>query len=58
MIAANQSYDRVTEEDRLTAETPSATMIGRVVSDFFRQQEDARLARAEVAAWSGPYEEE
>jgi hypothetical protein len=58
MIAANQSYDRVTEEDRLTAETPSATMIGRVVSDFFRQQEDARLARAEVAAWSGPYEDE
>lgn len=57
MIASNQSFDRVSEEDRLTKETPSATMIGRVVQDFFNKQNDARAAREEAAAWSGPYED-
>jgi len=57
MIAENLSYDRVTEDERVARDTPSATMIGRVVADFFREAEDNRARREEAAAWAGPYEE-
>ncbi len=53
MIAENLTYDNVTETDRIAAETPGATMIGRVVTDFFKQMEDRRESVAEAAAWSG-----
>jgi len=56
MISTNQTYDRVSEEDRLSKETPSATMIGRVVSDFFVRAEEKRAEREDEAAWSGNYD--
>jgi hypothetical protein len=57
MIASNQSYDRVSEEERLTKDAPSATMVGRVVSAFFQEQAEARVEREYEAAWTGAYEE-
>lgn len=56
MIGTNQTYDRVSEEDRLSKETPSATMIGRVVSDFFVRAEEKRSEREDEAAWTGNYD--
>lgn len=53
MIANGQTYESVTEVDRISAETPGATMIGRVVSQFFQDQESRREAVAEAAAWKG-----
>lgn len=51
MIQTRQTYDVVSEEERVTKETPNATMIGRVVSDFFEQANKARSDREEAEAW-------
>lgn len=53
LIASNQNYDNVMEADRLAAEQPSSTMIGRVVSQFFEEAETRRDRIAEAAAWQG-----
>lgn len=53
LISNNQTYERVIEEERVSAETPQAGLIGRVVSDFFRQQEDYRAREADDRAWAG-----
>ncbi len=53
MISTDQTFDRVTEEEKIRKEAPSATMIGRVVSDFFSERAEARAAAEEDRAWSG-----
>lgn len=52
MISTGQTYDRVSEEERVVREAPSATMIGRVVSNFFAQQAEMRSNREDADAWS------
>lgn len=52
MIANDQRYEKVIEEERLQVEAPQATMIGRVVNDFFAQANSARLDREDALAWS------
>ncbi len=53
LIANGQTYDRVIEEERIAQDTPQATMIGRVVGDYFRQAEQDRSDREDFAAWRG-----
>jgi len=53
LIANGQTYERVIEEERIAQDTPQASMIGRVVGDFFRQAEQDRSDREEFAAWRG-----
>ena len=43
MISTNQTFDRVIEEERINKDTPNASMIGRVVSSFFKEQADAQV---------------
>ena len=51
MIGSGQTYDRVVEEERISRDQPQATMIGRVVNDFFRQAEQQRSAMDDMRAW-------
>ena len=51
LIAEGQTYDRVVEEERVSRDQPQATMIGRVVTDFFRQAESQRFDAEDRAAW-------
>lgn len=51
LIANQQTYARVTEEEKIAMETPQANMIGRVVTDFFKQNEQARLDAEDARAW-------
>lgn len=51
LIANQQTYDRVVEEERIAQDAPQATMIGRVVTDFFKANELARLDAEEARAW-------
>lgn len=53
MIASNQSYDAMMEADRIAAETPGGSMIGRLVESFFLEAEQRRDRIAEAAAWQG-----
>lgn len=52
MISTAQTYDKVMEDERINKETPSAGMIGRVVSSFFKQQDEARSDREDHEAWN------
>jgi hypothetical protein len=52
MIANDQRFDRVATEERLALEAPQASMIGRVVSDFFDQAKERRIDRDDAAAWA------
>jgi hypothetical protein len=51
MISTAQTFDKVSEEERVARDAPGATMIGRVVQDFFAQAEKARFDAEEEAAW-------
>ena len=51
MIATEQTFDKVMEEERMNKETPSATMIGRVVGAFFREANEKRATAEDIAAW-------
>ena len=51
MIGSGQTYDRVVEEERISRDQPQATMIGRVVNDFFRQAEQQRSDMDDMRAW-------
>ena len=53
MIGTNQTYERVMEEERLAQDTPTASLIGRVVGNFFAAAEEARSNREDERAWSG-----
>jgi len=58
MIGTNQTYERVTEEERINKDAPSASMIGRVITSFFQEQHEKRLEREEERAWAGLEDEE
>jgi hypothetical protein len=45
LIADNRTYDKVMAEEKAEAEEPRATYIAKIVEDFFRQQEAARVER-------------
>ena len=51
LIANQQTYDRVVEEERLAKDQPQASLIGRIVGDFFHENENARLEAEEARAW-------
>lgn len=51
LIANQQTYDRVVEEERIAQDAPQATMIGRVISSFFQENEQARQDAEEARAW-------
>jgi hypothetical protein len=51
MISTEQTFDKVMEEERMNKETPSATMIGRVVGQFFREANEKRATADDIAAW-------
>ena len=51
MISTEQTFDKVMEEERMNKETPSATMIGRVVGAFFREANEKRATADDIAAW-------
>jgi len=51
MIATGQVYDKVCEEERIAQDQPQATMIGRVVSQFFRDAEQHRSDEEDARAW-------
>ena len=53
MISTDQTYERVTEEEKIRKEAPSATLIGRGVSSFFREKAEERDAAEEERAWAG-----
>lgn len=53
LISNGQTYDKVIEEERMSLEAPQASMIGRVVSDFFVRAEEHRSDMADAAAWKG-----
>lgn len=51
MIANNDRYDVVMERERLQAEQPTATFVGKIVSDFFQSQAEARSDAEDRQAW-------
>jgi len=53
MIGTEQTYDRVSSEEKIAQEQPAATMIGRVVSSFFAEQHEKRMEAEEHRAWAG-----
>lgn len=53
LIANAQTYDKVMEGERMQREAPQSTLIGRAVSEFFQQQAERRMERADSAAWQG-----
>ncbi len=53
MISTDQRYDKVMEEERISKEAPAATMIGRVVGDFFQRAHESRMEAEESRAWAG-----
>lgn len=52
MINTGQTYDKVLEEEKIALEAPQASMIGRVVSDFFRRAEQERHDAEDAEAWN------
>ena len=53
MIVAQppQTYERVMEDEKIAGESPNASMIARVVGDFFQRADQARVDREDVEAW-------
>jgi hypothetical protein len=51
LIANQQTYDRVVEEERVSKDAPQATLINRVVLDFFKQAESDRATLEDMKAW-------
>jgi hypothetical protein len=58
MIGENQTYQRVVDEERISKDQPSASMIGRVITNFFSEQREKRLEREEERAWAGIEDDE
>lgn len=52
MIQTGQTYERVTEEERISEETPQASLIGGIVSDFFQRAASERMDEEERQAWN------
>jgi hypothetical protein len=52
LIANNQTYDKVMEDEKIIRDAPAASMIQRVVSSFFETQAAIRSDREEVEAWA------
>jgi len=51
MIAAQDTYDTVTDRERMAAEKPQVTMVNYMVENFFRQKEEDRLEEKYARAW-------
>lgn len=51
MITQGNTYERVSLEEKMATERPQATLVGRVVNDFFGRAEKDRKARALEAKW-------
>ena len=51
LIANNQTFDRVEAEETAAKDQPQASLVGRVVSAFFAENENARMEAEEARAW-------
>jgi hypothetical protein len=51
LIGTGQTYERVVEEERVAKDTPQASMIARVVGDFFVRAEQHRSEVEDAKAW-------
>jgi hypothetical protein len=53
LIANNVLYETTLEAERIAQETPQATMMSYMVTDFFRRMEDKREQIRDARAWQG-----
>ncbi len=51
LIAEGQTHERVCQDERNAKDSPQASLVGRVVIDFFKANESARLDAEEARAW-------
>jgi hypothetical protein len=52
MLSSGETFDVITKREAARALSPETTMVGAVVKDFFRLQEQARLDREDFKTWN------